>query len=135
MAPELNDFTGDWRLTRQILPQGGAPARFEGRARFDPAPQGLRYFESGTLVLPGQPPMQAERAYLWRAEGGQICVDYADGRPFHAFDPAHPEARHWCDPDDYLVRYDFGHWPRWRARWQVRGPRKDYTLISDYGRG
>ena len=61
-------------------------------------------------------------------------VDYADGRPFHEFDPARPRAAHWCDPDDYRVRYDFTRWPLWRAEWEVRGPRKDYLMMTDYRR-
>ena len=132
--PELADFQGLWRLDRVIRQADGAEAVFAGSARFTPVAAGLAYDEAGQLVLSGQPPMQATRRYLWRAEGGRIAVDYADGKAFHDFDPQAAEARHFCDPDTYLVRYDFTGWPRWRAEWRVTGPRKDYLLISDYKR-
>lgn len=132
MGPKLADFLGDWDLQRQIVQGDGTTARFVGQARFHPQDGALHYREAGHLHLPGLSPMQAERCYLWREAAGRICVDHADGRPFHDFDPADPQASHWCDPDDYRVTYDFRDWPRWQARWRVRGPRKDYTMVSDY---
>lgn len=134
MQPQLHDFLGEWRLERLICPAEGAQARFSGRAVFTPEGAGLRYVEAGELALPGATPMRAERSYLWHAEGERIVVRFADGRAFHHFSPAAPEAAHWCDPDDYRVRYDFTLWPAWHAEWRVRGPRKDYTMRSDYSR-
>lgn len=134
MQPGLSDFLGEWRLERLILPAEGAQARFSGRAHFTPEGAGLRYVEAGELALPGAAPMRAERSYLWHAEGARIVVRFADGRAFHSFTPEQTEAAHWCDPDDYRVRYDFAAWPRWHAEWQVKGPRKDYTMRSDYSR-
>lgn len=98
------------------------------------APHALAYHEAGELRMGAGPALMAERRYLWHAEGGQICVDHADGRPFHAFDPKAPQARHWCDPDDYQVCYAFGRWPEWRVKWVVTGPRKNYTMTSTYSR-
>lgn len=133
MRPGLQDFLGEWRLMRRITPAEGGEARFEGWARFTPAAEGLHYREEGELALPGLAPMRAERDYLWRAgAGGRIEVFFGDGRPFHGFDPAAPEAAHWCDPDDYRVSYDFAAWPDWRAEWRVKGPRKDYRMVSTY---
>ena len=117
MQPALQDFIGEWRIGREIRPAQGAIAHFEGRAVFTSEGAGLRYVEAGVLSLPGQPPMHAERTYLWQAEGDQIEVSFADGRPFHQFSPDAPQAAHWCDPDDYRVRYDFSAWPAWRRRW------------------
>ncbi|KFE34410.1 DUF6314 family protein [Thioclava atlantica] len=130
--PELSDFAGEWALTREIRHADGSEARFEGAARFVPEGEGLLYLEEGALILPGGQRMRAERRYLWRTEGGRIAVFFEDGRPFHSFAPDAPEAAHWCDPDDYRVTYEFAHWPDWRAEWRVRGPRKDYVMISDY---
>ena len=106
------------------------------RARFTRDADGLVYSESGTLHLPGQPEMHAERRYLWRGAGSLIEVLFDDGRPFHVFDPAEPRpgADHWCDPDSYSVRYDFTSWPDWSAEWQVIGPRKGYSMYSAYRR-
>ena len=63
-----------------------------------------------------------------------IHVFFDDMRPFHAL-PAgadRHETTHLCGPDLYEVAYDFTGWPRWRAVWRVGGPRKDYTMTSDY---
>lgn len=131
----LADFTGRWRIERRIDDRlAGAEGRFVGKARFTPEGAGLRYRETGELRLGSGPSFHAERTYLWRAEGGRIVVDFADGRPFHSFDPADPVAQHLCIADDYAVRYDFSGWPEWQAEWTVRGPRKDHTVVSVYRR-
>ena len=138
MTPVLEDFTGQWQLSRAITEASGSKASFSGQAWFTPEGAGLGYREEGVLQLPGQTPIRAERRYLWQAapEGG-IAVLFSDGRPFHRFDPgqARPEDRHYCDPDIYDVVYDFDRWPEWRSRWRVTGPRKDYEMTTQYWRG
>lgn len=131
--PRLEDFAGDWLVARRIADRaGGQCLRFAGRATFCWQGGALTYEERGHLVLPGRKPIPAERRYLWRAEAGRIVVDHADGSPFHAFDPARPAALHLCPPDRYDVRYRFTRWPRWSARWNVTGPRKDYTMLTRF---
>lgn len=130
----LTQFTGIWRLQRAIRHADGTEAKFDGAAEFTPSGTGLDYEERGLLTMPGTPPMQAVRRYRWSQDGDMIAVDFGDGRPFHSFDPAHPEAIHDCPPDHYQVRYDFTGWPRWQAIWQVSGPHKDYRMISTYSR-
>ena len=134
---KLADFEGAWRLTRRIEDRlAGQTGHLEGVARFTRDADGLIYSETGTLRLPDQPEMQAERRYLWREAGTRIEVFFEDDRPFHAFDPADPRpaAEHWCDPNSYAVRYDFSAWPDWSSEWQVTGPRKDYMMHSQYCR-
>ena len=130
----LKDFEGRWRIARRITDALGKDATFAGTAVFSPAGADLILHEAGRLELSGQGGFQAERRYLWRAQGALIEVLFDDGRPFHRFDPAGAvaEAGHWCDPDTYDVRYDFGRWPRWSAEWRVTGPRKDYVMQSVY---
>ena len=132
----LESFAGRWRLERRIEDvQAGRTGRLTGEARFEPAPGGLAYHETGTLAFDGAPPMRAERRYLWRDGGnGTIDVLFADGRFFHRFDAEDltPGASHACAPDAYRVRYDFRAWPRWQAEWRVTGPRKDYAMVSRY---
>lgn len=134
MTPRLDDFAGDWKVERVIDDRaGGQAGRFDGRGHFTPVGDGdLAYAEEGMLTLGSGAPLRATRRHLWRAEGGRIAVDYADGRPFHSFDPADPAAEHQCGADLYAVRYDFADWPRWRAEWTVRGPRKDYTMTTEF---
>lgn len=132
-VPALADFAGPWRLSRRIENCLGKGGHFEGLARFTPDGDALVYHEEGILHLGGAV-VRATRGYRWRAGGGGIVVEHADGAPFHAFDPARPEAVHWCAPDRYRVIYDFSGWPQWTAVWTVNGPAKDYTMISRYAR-
>lgn len=77
--------------------------------------------------------MTAERTYLWSApEECAIDVAFADGRPFHAFDPTVPIATavHVCGEDRYEATYEFADWPVWRLSWRVMGPRKDLLVIT-----
>ncbi len=135
-VPDLAAFAGVWQLTRRIDDSLGQPGRFIGIARFDPVSQGLAYSEQGLLQLGDAPAFKAERRNVWAADGQGITVAFADGRPFHRFDPSQSPAKahHDCAPDLYLVSYDFGHWPLWQVEWRVTGPRKDYRMVSDYRR-
>lgn len=132
IGPELTDFLGLWSLERRIDDRLSDTApRFEGTAEFTPDGTGLSYVESGLLLVPGQASLQAERRYFWRSEGIGIAVVFDDGRPFHVIEPGlTPQAHHDCAPDVYTVRYDFTAWPEWSAEWQVKGPRKDYGMVS-----
>lgn len=132
----LEAFAGVWDVEREIEDlRAGRAGHFSGQARFAPAPEGLAYTEEGTLAFPGSAPMRATRRYAWRDGGaGTIEVWFDDGRFFHRFcaDEPEPGAEHDCPPDHYRVRYDLRHWPRWRAEWHVRGPRKDYGIVSRF---
>lgn len=130
----LTDFEGTWRLERQIDDAlTGQTGHFTGLASFEAARGGLRYTEDGTLEL-GAARFAATRSYMWRAAGELVAVEFEDGRFFHDFDPAAPapSAHHDCAPDVYDVRYDFSAWPKWRAVWAVKGPRKNYVSTSQY---
>ena len=134
MPNSLRDFEGRWYLSRVIEDaRTGGQGLFEGEAVFTPQGDALRYVETGLLRLDGQAGMTATRVYLWRPDPTGIGVFFEDGRPFHSFDFApSAQATHWCDPDDYAVRYDFSQWPHWTAHWVVTGPRKDYVMTSRY---
>lgn len=128
---ELQDFAGNWRVERSIEDRlAGGTARFEGKARWVREEGGLSYHETGQLVTSGQS-FTAERRYFWR-EGLNVYFD--DGRFFHQVPAQGGAAAHWCDPDQYDVAYDFLGWPDWHAVWSVKGPRKDYTMVTRYMR-
>lgn len=133
---ELAAFAGDWDLERVIEDRlSGRDGRFSGSARFRPVADGLDYVETGCLRLAGAAPMRASRGYLWRSSAGdRVEVVFRDGRFFHGFASTcrAPRAEHVCPPDRYGVRYEFGAWPVWRVRWEIRGPRKDMILHSLY---
>jgi len=128
----LGDFLGRWEITRDIIPASGPRASFSGQAEWRAVPGGAAYCETGILRLEGAAPMTAERRYLW---GDDLSVRFEDGRAFHQVPAAGGEATHFCDPDTYLVTYDFAGWPAFAVRHDVRGPRKDYVMISRYARG
>lgn len=133
MPPEFTDFEGAWALSRQITDdQAGPNGLFEGRAWFVKDKGGLAYHERGRLTLTGQAPFTAERRYHWQDGGQDVVVTFADGRFFHRFNRAAPSATHRCDPDTYIVRYDFDSWPRWQSTWRVTGPRKAYKMVNTY---
>ncbi|MBT9384230.1 hypothetical protein KM176_10215 [Pseudooceanicola sp. CBS1P-1] len=135
---QITDFEGDWRIDRRIEDRrGGQSGRFRGTARLERTPEGhWLWQEDGFMQLGPALPVRATRRYLWAPEGPRIQVFFDDGRFFHAFDPrgVQSAADHQCLRDHYAVSYAFDAWPAWQARWQVRGPMKDYCLISDYFR-
>ncbi|MCY4335071.1 MAG: DUF6314 family protein [Litoreibacter sp.] len=140
--PRLEDFVGAWHLSRVIQDHlTDTKGTLTGEARFaEREPGVLDYIESKSLSLGAQPPLEATRRYIWEQDEGRIFVRFEDGRDFHEIrgDRLLPDAEHFCDPDLYHVSYDFTRWsakrPKWRAMWRVKGPRKDYRMISDYTR-
>ena len=125
----LQDFEGAWGFVRIITHADGRVAEVSGRALWRPDGARLAYRETGEMRMPGFPPMQVERRYLWDAA---LIVRFADGRFFHAVPPAGGATAHWCDPDQYDGSYDFSDWPRFRVSWRVRGPLKDYRMVTQY---
>ncbi|MBV2361252.1 trigger factor [Thalassococcus sp. CAU 1522] len=128
---ELSDFLGTWTLSRDLDHADGTRARFDGRAVWTAQEDGALYVETGTLTLAMGGAFAAERRYLWDADLG---VWFDDGRFFHTVPRGGGTARHWCDPDQYDVAYDFATWPDWTAVWTVKGPRKDYRSTTRYRR-
>lgn len=134
-AALLARLEGRWRLMRQIEDRkAGIIGQLVGDAVFEPDGSGVLYNETGTLTLPGQPPLRAERRDVWRADRSEVRVFFEDGRFFHAFDARSSEAAsdHECSPDRYDVRYAFNLPSGWSSIWEVRGPRKDYRMESHY---
>lgn len=125
----LEDFLGHWRIDRTINHGDGTTATFAGQAICAPTEFGLDFAEEGELSLPGCPVVRASRSYRW---DGDLGVWFDDGRFFHRIPAVGGTAEHWCDPDHYVVVYDFARWPVWRTTWQVAGPRKDYRMVSTY---
>lgn len=133
----VRDFRGTWQIQRMVLDRRMASeGRFEGLAWITPEESWTLYEERGQLSFPNQPSMTATRRYRWtNGAEGEIVVKFDDGRPFHRFALTGTSgATHLCDPDTYVVSYDFRRWPVWSATWEVSGPRKDYRMTSHYAR-
>lgn len=125
----LSDFEGKWQITRDIRPETGPSARFEGQGVWTPVADGLAYVERGVLKMDAVAPMQAERRYHWRPD---LCVFFDNGRFFHQVPAVGGKTEHWCDPDTYKVTYDFSAWPCFDVTWDVQGPRKSYAMVSRF---
>jgi hypothetical protein len=88
----------------------------------------LRWAEAGRWHHPtGDVDVRRE---LWLALDEEACwwVRFDDGRDFHPWSPGE-EVVHPCAPDTYrgLVT---GTAHAWQVRWEVSGPRKDYTMTT-----
>ena len=129
MARRLEYFEGAWAFERRITHADGQEALVSGRAVWTRDGDGLVCEETGEMRIAGAAPMQVARRYRW-AEG--LRVHFEDGRFFHAVPPEGGEASHWCDPDQYDGSYDFSRWPAFSVTWAVRGPRKDYRMVTTY---
>ncbi|EAQ25135.1 MULTISPECIES: DUF6314 family protein [unclassified Roseovarius] len=128
----LNDFEGVWLIERDIRHADGTTAQFTGRAVWRPDAAGaLAYHESGQMLLASGLRFEGERRYVWTHD---LSVWFADGRFFHSVPASGGDTRHWCDPDQYEGHYDFTEWPAFRVTWHVRGPRKDYRMVTRYRR-
>ncbi len=125
----LQDFEGAWRFTREVVEADGLSATVTGRAVWLRDGAGLAYTETGEMRIDGHAPMQVERRYHWDSD---LAVSFEDGRFFHHVPPEGGETAHWCDPDQYDGTYDFGNWPEFTVTWRVRGPRKDYRMVTCY---
>ena len=127
----LADFEGAWTLLRHISHADGTQAQYRATAVFRPDGDSLAYGESGYLKIGDAAPVTANRRYRW---GPDLDVFFDDGRFFHRVPAVGGRAEHWCDPDTYVVDYDFSDWPAFTVTWQVRGPRKDYRMVSRFTR-
>ena len=130
----LTDFIGAYSVARRIEDhRSGGHSRFQGTAQITEDIDGARYVERGQLIM-GDQRFEAERSYLWKTAGTRISVLFADGRPFHDFDPeaGGQAAEHLCGADLYRGGYDLSDWPRWSVTWDVWGPRKDYRSVTTF---
>lgn len=128
---QLADFAGAWAFARSVTEAEGRVTHVAGRTVWRREGAGLICEEAGEMHMAGHAPMQVARRYIW---GADLTVYFEDGRFFHQIPPEGGAAAHWCDPDQYDGCYDFSLWPRFRVIWRVRGPRKDYQMVTDYWR-
>ncbi|MEO1639448.1 MAG: DUF6314 family protein [Pseudomonadota bacterium] len=131
-----SDFIGGWQLRRTIDDRYSRQSgQLLGGARFARKDDGkVTYHETGKVRFGDGPVMQTHRTYLWRFSDALVDVFFEDGSAFHSFAPQGTTAGtdHFCGDDLYQVAYDFTAWPTWKTVWSVKGPRKDYTMISAY---
>ncbi len=133
----LSVLPGTWRIDRRIDDHVlGASGTFTGVARWtpagDPAVRELAYTERGELAFNGHRG-PASRSLSYRARpDGTVDVLFADGRHFYHLDPRPGswQARHDCGRDVYELSARRLRPGRFEERWRVRGPGKDYEIMT-----
>jgi hypothetical protein len=127
---------GTWELSRTV-----GEWNFRGSAVFRAqGPDELHYEENGILSKRGTPDIAASRRYIYRYDANRIVI-YFDEQPVRIFEVLAPkrapngsweaEAEHFCSPDHYASRYAFAP-DTIVITHVVRGPRKDYEMVSNY---
>ncbi len=131
--PSLSALIGDWHVDRRIDDHVlGANGTFTGIARWTRAGDELSYTERGELAFNGHRG-PASRSLTYRARpDGTADVLFADGRPFYHLDPRSGswQARHDCGRDVYELSARRLGPGRFEERWRVRGPGKDYEIMT-----
>ena len=137
-AAILSGLLGSWAIERRV----DDGATLAGVARFTRSGDDEAiYHETGTLRLSTGQEVAAERAYVYRqcSDGLAVFFDEHPQSLFHkvalvrdAGGCLHGDAEHICAADLYLTRYQFDSPTRFRVRHRVRGPRKDYTIVTVY---
>ncbi|MCT9868533.1 DUF6314 family protein [Paenarthrobacter aurescens] len=128
-------LAGSWTVERTLLDRAsGTRGTFTGVVRYSLNPDGgLDYREDGTMQWPTHSG-PAFREYVLKpgADPASMDVFFPDGRPFHIMSFAAQGNRdeHWCDPDDYRVKYAWVGPDSFSFTWDVRGPAKDLLLES-----
>lgn len=109
-------------LTKRFL-------RGEGRAEFTEEGETLRQVEH--LTFNG---LEASRTLLWLVTADTISLSYEDGSPLVEIQGEGDLSRHLCGPDLYQARLSRVADTGFTLAWRVRGPRKDYAMVTRYER-
>jgi hypothetical protein len=144
-----------WRLDRRLVDHATAcSGTFSGTAQFAPlaaamittvssrdVPRNgsdhggaavLSYHEQGELRFRGHRG-SASRSLIYRGRpDGTADVFFADGREFYLLDPRSGRWRgeHQCGADHYAVAGQVLGSGSFEERWRVRGPDKDYEIMT-----
>ncbi|MBR2689343.1 MAG: hypothetical protein IKE42_15960 [Aquamicrobium sp.] len=130
---------GEWCLNRNIEAQ----ATMQGRAQFTRLRQDiLAYHEEGNLRLASGTKFNAERDYIFERRSNGFAVFFPETPPrlFHSVNLKRAEVSFWgtathlCKADFYETRYDFYSRDLFVIEHRVSGPRKDYSIRSEYQR-
>jgi Family of unknown function (DUF6314) len=135
----LSFLLGAWHIDRRIDDHVmGVSGSFAGDGRWAPAGAEpadgaeLVYEERGELSFNGHRG-PASRSLIYRGRpDGTADVLFADGRYFYHLDPRSGSwlARHDCGRDVYELSARLLQAGSFEERWRVRGPGKDYEIMT-----
>jgi hypothetical protein len=127
---------GTWEVTRTLHDADLGAGRFDGRATFTAAGDGIAWQEAGRMRV-GRYDGPARRELRIVPAGRGWEVRFADGRPFHALDLEGADAcrlEHPCGADRYTGEFSVVGPDEFTIRWRVSGPRKAQALTGRYVR-
>lgn len=138
-------FAGCWRMARRIDDRYGARrGEASGEAVFacDRGGAGASMICSEALIICyGGRTWPGEQKTIWRFDRpGGPQLFFSDGRFLGEMNFARRagmwrgEFEHRCGDDIYRAIADLDSLKLWRLVWRVTGPRKDYTLDTEYRR-
>jgi hypothetical protein len=114
-------LVGEWDLTRQVHDeQAGLSGTAFGKLTLAAEGDQIVWREQGTLLWNGSQ-LRFSRSYRLRRGDDGWWLDFADGRPFHAWRPGHP-VHHPCGPDHYQGLIVIDGPDEWHTLWDLRGP-------------
>lgn len=131
------DLVGTWRLSRIVDDRvAGERLTVTGRTVLSAEDADrVRWREEGTLLRRGSSVEVSRTLFVVRRAAEAWWVVFEDGRDFHPWAPGEPVV-HPCGADSYRGLVDTAGLPeRWAVTWEVRGPGKDYTMVSELSGG
>ena len=136
----LSRLCGRWSFERSIYGHGS----MTGTATFTPIDNKyVAYREEGTLRLTNGAEVEAEQEYIYgqRQDGFDVFFKENSPRLFQGISLApssgaelHGGADHLCGEDCYRSTYEFLANGQFVIRHVVRGPCKDYAMVTTYFR-
>ncbi|SFB56027.1 hypothetical protein SAMN05216266_11988 [Amycolatopsis marina] len=135
---ELAGFlAGNWLVEREIATAADIRiGTFHGTVVVEAVDGELVYREEGVLDL-GTHRGPATRVLRYRPTGAaRADVHFEHGGYFHDVDlcTGRWQVEHPCRADHYLGEYRVFGSTHWQQRWQVTGPAKDHTIVTDFRR-
>ena len=127
-------FQGDWRFERQVTGLFSENAFLKGRAVFMDLPKSIQrsYEEQGAYEQQGQE-VSFQNSYLYDVPSPQCCrVLFPDGRLFYELSQNVQGLQHLCGEDHYEGNFEAVSQDLWTLSWYVKGPRKDYEIVTSY---
>lgn len=135
----FSKLEGSWAVSREVPSEG----HFEGHANFERVNIAeLAFSETGVLTQNNGQHLDAFRRYVYRFENGEIAV-YFDEEPrrlFHKLvlrsesSSISATGLHHCGDDIYSMEYNFAVSDCFTITHRVKGPRKNYRMISVFRR-
>jgi hypothetical protein len=126
--PEV--LAGRWLMSRTIEDRlAGQSHHVDGLLQLTVVEPGrIRWREEGLWRQPSGDVEVERTLWLVRGPDGPWWVRFEDEREFHPWAPGAPVV-HDCRPDTYRGVVS-GDDRTWTVRWDVNGPRKDYTMTT-----